>query len=118
MGDEPRKVALDGGPLSTYKSGNVVRFPTVKVKHKKTGATMVIRESDFDSKVHAKVGAQRVSLSEKDDDPKKGFGSEPRDELLKMTIDQLKAKPEWAAADQSAKTKEQIVDAILPVREE
>lgn len=114
---EPKQLAPDGGPLSDFRP-STVKYPTMRVKLKDGGNTVVIRKSDFNEAIHTRISPKRVSL--KDDDEKKEevkHGTESRDELLTLTIEELQAKPEWEEADQSAKTKEEIVDAILAVRE-
>lgn len=115
MADKPhQKLAPDGGPASDFL-GNPIVYETVRVKLKAGGTTVVIRASDFNGAIHEKLDAARVKL-EKPKEPE-GFGIESKDDLLKLTVAQLQAKPEWEKTDKQAKTKEQIVDAILAVRE-
>jgi hypothetical protein len=87
-------------------------YPCIPVKHKQTGADMVVRESDYDPAIHdrsakpevsRKVLARRVRYD--------------RDQLASMTIEALKELPEWDAVEDQAgaRTKDQIIDAILSV---
>lgn len=123
MAGEKTKVAADGGPASDFVS-NPVCVPTVKVRMREgqdgEGNTYVIRRVDFDSGKHEEV-RERVRLPEKAKETAPVFGTESEDDLLKMSIEHLKEKPEWKASEDfktaaATKDKKQIVSAILAVR--
>lgn len=44
-------------------------IPTIKVKHKEYKYEMVINESDFDSKLHEKIGEKAAASKKKDEVP-------------------------------------------------
>lgn len=110
------KKAPDGGPVSSIRM-NPVRFETVRVIEKKTSTSAVIRKLDYDARIHKLADAtERVRVEKKIED--EDFGSETEDELLTMTVEALKAKPEWDHVPNKVevRAKPDIVAAILKVR--
>lgn len=117
--------APDGGPVSNahkYLRTQLVQTVEVKLKHH-NGARAVIRKVDFDPELHEKVvHKQRVRTRLEDkpvaiDGPAIKVGHETRDELLTMTIPMLRALPEAALLKDAPDRKEELVDAVLTLRE-
>lgn len=121
MVDDQAQRSPDGGPLSqAHLFLKPQALPTMRVKFKEAPKLGVveINRSDFNPKLHTEAAGaekktERVRL------PTDLYGSQTRDELLLMTIEELKKLKEWEDVDNQKLTKkEDIVDAILEVRGE
>lgn len=134
-----RQPAADGGPRSnahlTLKT-HMLATMEVRLKNLPGKPVALITRSRYDPDLHEKVDVRRkrsqlddtdqgegdvhVDADEGDDAPEIPaikVGKEKRDQLLTMTIPMLRAMPEVAVMAEVPDKKEQLVDAILKMRD-
>ena len=119
--------APDGGlPAFNTQNYKYKRTPVQRVLVKASGTYALVNKKQFDPELHELAPEGEDAPAAPPEQPattrrkalKPQFGEHSRDELLTMTIDGLKALPEYEALEQPEMntTKKSIVEAILHVR--
>lgn len=93
--------------------------PTVLAKSKATGKVMLVNVDGFNEELFEKVDAKDAPVATKTPPTAtKEDVDAARGDLAGMSVDNLKALPEWADVPDKAslRNKDAIVDAILAVR--
>lgn len=116
------KTAPDGGPLSNaHLYLTTVRNKLMRVRNKKTGKIVLINAKRFKKEYYEEVNGE-VEITQKTQEsptpPKiEPFGTQPQEELLTYTRDELRNMPEYTFIEKKPIDKNGIVDEILKVRE-
>ena len=111
---EPEK-APDGGPTSKAHLFIKTRInPLRRVRRLEDGAVCLIASRSFDPGLHEAV---EEKTPRKPTRIESNFGDQPKEDLLTMTVARLRELPEVEHIEDVPKTKKELVDAILEVRE-
>tara|TARA_R100001460_G_scaffold27881_11_gene55955 strand:+ start:3121 stop:3597 length:477 start_codon:yes stop_codon:yes gene_type:complete len=118
------KCAPDGGPISnSHRVMQANKLDTMMVKHKETGADMLINATDFDAAIHESSEPKQEAKSRKSRKAKPApepvqASSLTKQELLTMTVANLHTQPELinVAPGDIPDKKADLVDLIIERR--
>lgn len=115
-----KRMSPDGGPPCNHKFRQQ-RTPVRRVRVKETGSISVVNLEDFNPELHEELNSPpREQLSKEDLEVTSVFGREERGELVTLTLEALKQKPEFKMIPEGKRKiltrKDDVVDSILAVR--